>query len=185
LQGKRQLSYSTYNGNFIRRGVFWNVDKRALIVAVIMMLPVFSGCVYLEKIEQFLMPPPQYEWKRLISVEDTFGWVDVVNKELAKISDYPIYVSNETKYLNIYIHVEFSNPINPDIESLSQGHLNFTILKPDGENITKTYCTATKVKTFDDYFYFENPQEGQWNIIIRVFGYGKYRMVAKAYQPVS
>ena len=160
------------------------MDKKALIIVMLLLMPAFSGCVYLEKLIQILTPPPEYKWVKVINVEDTFGWLDMVNKEIAKTADYPVFVKNGTKYLHIYIHVEFSNPINPDLESLSQGHLNLTIIKPSGENITKSYCTTAKSKAYDDYFYFNEPQPGEWKVIIKVSGYGKYRIVASIYQPI-
>jgi len=137
------------------------------------------------EIEKMLLPPPRYEWVRGINVEDTFGWADFINEEFGKVSEYPIFVKNETKYLHICIEVEFSNPLNPDINLLNQGNLNFTILSPSGKNITKDYCTTFKDHNYEEYFYFENPEEGQWEIKIKVAGYGKYRISAKMYEPVA
>ncbi|MCD6480817.1 MAG: hypothetical protein J7L31_00885 [Thermoplasmata archaeon] len=137
------------------------------------------------EIEKMFRPPTQYRWEGGINVEDSFGWGDFINGELGKVSEYPIFVENGTKYLHIYIEVDFSNPINPDLEILNQGNLNFSILSPSGKNITKSYCTTLKDHTYEEYFYFENPEKGQWKVKIKVAGYGKYRISAQMYQPIE
>lgn len=166
----------------IRSCVFLGVGKKTLIVLLIA-IPMLSGCVYVDKMVEFLTPPPHYEWIKVINVEESFGWLDVINAEMAKTADYPIFIKNDTRYLHIYIHVDFSNPINPDFETLSQGNLNLTIIMPDGENVTKSYCTTGKLRSYDDYFYFTSPQAGEWKITVKVAGYGKYKIVAQTYQP--
>ena len=90
-----------------------------------------SGCIlydYYEKVKNILESPPRYEWVKTVQVEDKFGWLDIVNEDMAKSSDYPLFLKNGTKYLHIYIKVDFSNPINPDFEILSHGKFNITII---------------------------------------------------------
>ena len=137
------------------------------------------------EIEKIFKAPPAYKWRGGINVQDSFGWMDMVNGEIGKVSEYPVFVGNNTKYLHVYIEVVFSNPINSDIEILNQGNLNFTILSPSGENITKSYCTTFKDHRYEEYFYFENPEEGQWKIKLKVVGYGTYKISTQMYEPVE
>ncbi|RLF51178.1 MAG: hypothetical protein DRN11_03250 [Thermoplasmata archaeon] len=145
-----------------------------------------SGCVgpkeVYEKLVEFFKKPPQYEWIRVVKAEETFGWLDLVNRELAKVSEYPFIIKNNTKYLHILIQVNFSNPISPKIDSFSQGYLNLTIVSPSG-NYTKSYCTTAKIKEYEDFLYFPKPQPGNWKIVVKIFGYGKYKLIAETYQP--
>ena len=170
----------------ISEEAFFPVNKKALIIVALLLLPALSGCVgpqeIYRKMVEFFTRPPEYEWIKIITVEEEFGWMDIVNEDFAKVSEYPFVIKNETKYLRIYMEVNFSNPISPRIESLNQGHLNITILSPS-ENYTKTYCTTLKSNEYVDYFYFADPEPGGWKIIVKVVGYGKYKLVAKVYQP--
>lgn len=163
------------------------MQKRALLVLLIMILPMISGCVIsdaVEKAKRFLEGPPTYKWSKMM-YEGEFGWLDMVNANLSKEEIHPIYIKNGTQYLNIYIMVEFSNPIVPDFELLSQGRLNLTIIPPSGGNVTtRTYCTAAKSRTYEDYFTFETSgKEEQWDIMVKVSGYGKYKIVTQTYSP--
>lgn len=157
------------------------------IFALLCFLPLLSGCVvidFFDDVSSAIEGPQKYEWQK-ITIEETFGWLDVVNEEMAKVGDYPIYIRNDTRYLNIYFSVEFSNPLNPKLGFFNQGRLNFTIVFPSGENITKTYCTTAKSKTYEEHFNF--PTSGdreEWFCIVRVIGYGKYKIVAQTYEPV-
>jgi len=165
---------------------FLSVQKKVLLVTLIIVLPVISGCVVsdtVEKAKRFFEGPPSYEWSKM-TYEGEFGWLDMVNANLSKEETHPVYIKNGTQYLNIYIKVEFSNPIVPDFELLSQGRLNLTIISPSGENVTKTYCTAAKSRIYEDYFTFETSgKEEQWNIMVKVMGYGKYKIVTQTYSP--
>ena len=148
-----------------------------------MLLP---GCVgpkeVYEKFVEFFKKPERYEWVTKINVEESFRCLEAINIDLGKVIPYPFFIKEDTKYLHIYIEVNFSSPIG--IGGLSQGKLNLTIITPE-ENITKSYCTAGKSKTYNDFFYFANPKEGEWKLIVKLIGYGKYKILVEAYEKTS
>ncbi len=169
----------------IRSYAFLDVVKKIWIF-ILLILPMLSGCIvtdFYEKVMEKIQHPPEYEWQKVIEDEERFGWVDMINFEMAMVNDYTIFLENGTRYLQIFIEVEFSNPIKPELESLNQGRLNLTIIPPSGENTTKSYCTTGKSHSYDDYFYFFSPEKGTWKIIVKVTGCGKYKILAQAYQP--
>jgi len=163
------------------------VKKFAVIVALLIILPMLSGCVgpkeIYEKLMSMLKKPQKYGWITIVEEENDFGFLDMINAELAKNDSIAFLVQEGTRYLHFFIEVNFSNPINPDWEFLSQGKLNLTIVTPS-EKISKEYCTTAKSRTYDDFIYFVDPQPEKWNLIIKVTGVGKYKVLVEAYQPV-
>ena len=104
----------TFKKRLIRSYAFLTVGKKASIILLLLTLSMLSGCIlydYYEKVKNILESPPRYEWVKTVQVEDKFGWLDIVNEDMAKSSDYPLFLKNGTKYLHIYIKVDFSNPI--------------------------------------------------------------------------
>jgi hypothetical protein len=159
---------------------------KALLVLLLFLLPILTGCTlsdYYQKIENVLDTQPKYVWVKTIHVEDKFGWLDVINEELAKVVEYPIFIEKQTKYLHIYINVEFSNPINPSLNIFNYGRFNLTITNPSGDSTEKSYVTTGKSYTYDDYFTIDNPETGNWEISINVFGYGRYIILVETYVP--
>jgi hypothetical protein len=154
---------------------------------MVAILPVLSGCVvvdFFENVESVIEGPQEYAWQTM-TIEERFGWFDMVNEELSKVVEYPIYVRNGTRFLNLYVQVTFSNPLSPDLTFLSQGNLNMTVAPPSGDEITETYCTTTKYRTFEWHNNFETSgSTEEWSIALRMVGYGNYKIVAKTYEPV-
>ena len=141
---------------------------------LLLILPFMDGCVYpqIEKVKRFFVPPEKYEWRTKVDEKGDFGIFDILNKNLGKEEYFPFNIENGTKYLHIYIHVNFSKPI---------GYLNFTVVTPE-KNVTKDYLTLAKSYKYDDFLYFDNPKPGNWKIIIKLTGIGEYRILAEAYQ---
>ncbi len=167
--------------------LFWHVKKLPFIIALLLVMPMLSGCIgpkeLYERLMTFLKEPQQYAWVKIVVEEDDFGIWDMINTDAAKNTSITFMVQNGTKFLHIFIEVNFSNPLNPDWECLNQGELNFTIITPS-DKISKEYCTAFKSHSYDDFIYFVDPQPAKWNLIIKVRGVGKYKILVEAYQPV-
>ncbi len=159
--------------------------KKIFIATLLLILPLLSGCVGLkevyEKLVEFFKKPIQYKWVVKVDREESFKWLDMINADLAKVSSYPFFIKDGTKYLHIYIEVNFSNPLG--IKGLSQGKLNLTIVTPI-KNVSKSYCTTAKSKTYNDFIYFANPEEGEWELVIKLIGYGKYKIFVEAYERI-
>ena len=150
------------------------MKRLVIVVMLLLILPLLNGCTYpqIEKVKRFFVPPEKYEWRVKVDEKGDFGLFDILNKNLGKEEYFPFNIENGTKYLHIYIHVNFSKPI---------GYLNFTIVTPE-ENVTKDYMTLAKSYKYDDFLYFDDPKPGNWKIIIKVTGIGEYRLLAEAYQ---
>lgn len=154
-------------------------------MALIFLLSLLSGCISTKQIQQKMeefFKKEEYEWVIKIDNSEDFGWFDMINWELAKVDKYPFIVQNNTRYLHIFVEVNFSNPINPKYKKLSQGKVNITISSPE-KNYTKCYSTLGKSNKYEEFFNFASPYSGKWEIIIKVTGMGKYRLIVKTYQP--
>ena len=150
------------------------VEKIVIVVASIIILASLSGCVQMEKFKKLFISPPTYQWMTKVDQRGDFGIFDIINKNLGKVDYFPFTIDNGTKYLHVYIHVNFSKPV---------GFLNLTIVTPE-KNITKEYSTIAKSYKYDDFLYFDDPTPGNWKIVIKVTGIGNYRLFAEAYQKV-
>ena len=150
------------------------VKRIAIVITLLLVMLALNGCVYpqIEKVKRFFVPPPKYEWVKKVDEKGDFGVFDILNKDLGKKEYFPFSIENGTKFLHIYIHVNFSKPI---------GYLNLTIVTPE-KNITKDYMTLAKSYKYDDFLYFDDPEPGNWKIVIKVTGIGEYRLLAEAYQ---
>ena len=151
----------------------------ALIINILLCGCISAGEIY-EKMSDFFKKGEKYEWVTIANMKEEFKWVDILNPEIAKNVSIPVIVREKTKYLHIIIEVNFSNPVYSDVQFLSQGKLNLTILTPS-EKIEKDYCTTAKSRSYEEYFYFEEPLPGEWNIILKLIGYGEYRIFIEAY----
>lgn len=158
---------------------------KKIIIAIAVMLNIsLCGCIstgeIYGKISDLFKKPEKYEWLTIVDLKDEFKWIDILNPDVAKNVSIPIIVSEKTKYLHISIEVNFSNPLSSDIQFLSQGNLNLTILTPS-EEINKEYCTTAKSRSYEEYFYFEEPLLGEWDIILRLVGCGEYKIFIEAF----
>jgi len=154
--------------------------KKILLALALIATISFSGCI---DVSNFLRKEGRYEWITVVDAEDDFKWVDIINPEIAKNVSMPIIVKEKTKYLHITVSVNFSNPLSSDVQLFSQGSLNLFILTPS-EEINKNYTTTAKSRSYEEYFYFADPLPGEWDIILKLIGYGKYRIFVEAYQQV-
>ena len=151
--------------------------KKVIFIALMLILPSLTGCIKIsqvKKLEEIITPPQKYKWIKKVDEKADFGLFDMINAEIAKVDYYPFMVENGTKFLHIYIHVNFSKPF---------GKLNFTIVSPE-KNLTKEYSTIAKSYKYDDFLYFNSPKPGNWKIIVKVTGIGKYSLVAETYQKI-
>jgi len=152
------------------------VNKAVIIIAMLLLMPMLNGCIapQIGKIKEFFTPPQKYEWVKKVDEKGEFGILDIINSNLAKVDYFPFMIENGTKFLHVYIKVNFSKPA---------GFLNITIVSPH-KNYTKEYSTIAKSFKYDDFFYFDNPEEGNWKIVVKFTGIGKYTLVAEAYQKI-
>jgi len=168
-----------------------SVRRRAvipLIVMFIMFVTSMSGCIGPQEISQKLIEKfgekQKYEWDSKLEDEKTFKIIDVINQNFAKVEDYPpIEVEKDARYMHISIEVDFSNFINPGWSSLTLGYVNITITDPSGTNMSREYSALGKGNEYEDFFYFTEPQEGNWNVTLRVRGTGSYKIFAEVYEP--
>ena len=152
--------------------------NKALIVALLLILPAITGCVEIqeakEKVQSFLKPSMEYKWVKKVNEKADFGLFDIINSDMAKVDNYPFMVENGTEFLHIYIHCNFSKPF---------GKINIIVVSPE-KNTTKEYSTLGKSYQYDDFIYFDSPIAGNWKIVVKVTGIGDYRLIAEAYQHI-
>ncbi len=152
------------------------MNKLAILLLVSSLI-LLNGCVELNEMEQkakqFLSPPEKFIWLNKINQSTDFGLLDMINKDMAKVDEYPLIIHNSTKYLRIHIHASFSKPL---------GSINVTVVSPS-KNESRKYSTLGKSCEYDDYFYYDTPEPGNWKIVIKVSGIGSYKILARAYQP--
>lgn len=154
-----------------------------MIIIVVML----SGCIvtdFIDRAVSIIEGPKEFQWNK-ITFEERFGWADFINEDLAKTGEHLILVRNGTKFLNIYVNVLWSNPVDDRFTLLNQGNFNMTIFLPEGETVNRTYSTLGKPKAYDEYFNFKTSgEEEEWRIIVLVSGYGRYQIVAQTYEPL-
>ena len=168
-----------------------SVRKRAvipLIVMLILLLTSLSGCIGPRGISQKLVEKfgekQRYEWDAKLEDKKSFNILDVINQNFAKVVNYPpIEVKPHTRYMHLYVHVNFSNLINQGWTSLTLGYVNITITNPSGLNTSREYSTLGKGNEYEDFFYFVEPQKGNWEVTLRVRGTGSYKIFAEVYEP--
>ncbi len=168
-----------------------SVGKRAVIpfiVLVILLLASLSGCIGPEEVAQKLAEKfgekQEYEWDKKLEDDKTFKVIDIINQNFAKVEEYPpITVKADTKYLHIYINVNFSNFIDSGWSFLILGYANITITNPFGVNMSREYSALGKGNEYKDFFYITEPQKGNWKITLKVRGTGNYKIFAEIYGP--
>jgi len=167
------------------------VGKRAVIplaAMLILLVASMSGCIGPEEISQKLVEKlgekQKYQWNSKLEDEKTFKIIDVINQNFAKVEDYPpIGVNSGAKYMHVSIEVDFSNFINPGWASLTLGYVNITITDPYGVNTSREYSALGRGNEYEDFFYFTEPQKGNWKVTLRVRGTGSYKIFAEVYEP--
>lgn len=151
--------------------------NKLIVSILISSLLLLNGCVEIKEVEQkakqFFSTPQKFIWLNKINQTTDFGLLDIINKDMAKVDRYPFIIQKSTKYLRIHIHASFSKPF---------GSINITVVSPT-KNESRKYSTPGKSYEYDDYFYYTDPEEGNWMIIVKVTGIGNYTILAKAYQP--
>ena len=72
--------------------------NKALIVALLLILPAITGCVEIqeakEKVQSFLKPSMEYKWVKKVNEKADFGLFDIINSDMAKVDNYPFIVEN-------------------------------------------------------------------------------------------
>ena len=161
----------------------------SLTVMALLVLPSLSGCIgpkeMSEKLIEKFGEKQQYEWDKKLEDKRTFKIIDVINQNWAKVEEYPpVKVKAGTRYMHIYLAVNFSNIINPMWEWLTPGYANITITDPSGVNTSRDYTSLGKGNEYRDFFYIPNPQKGNWEITLKLRGTGDYKIFVEVYEPV-
>ena len=161
----------------------------SITIMVMLLLTSLSGCIGPREISQKLMEKfgekQQYEWDKKLDDEGTFKIIDILNQNWAKVEDYPpVKVEAGTKYMHIYLAVNFSNIVSLGWEWLTPGYANITITDPSGVNTSKEYTSLGKGNEYRDFFYIPNPQKGNWEITLKLWGTGDYKIFVELYEPV-
>ncbi|MEA2054158.1 MAG: hypothetical protein U9O96_03430 [Candidatus Thermoplasmatota archaeon] len=169
-----------------------SLRKRAVIplmIAVTLILVSLSGCIGPKKVFQKLLEKTgekqKYEWNEKLEDEKSFKFIDALNKNLVKIEEYPpIMVKGNTRYMHVYVNVTFSDFVDPVWKYIVPGYANITITDPSGVNVSREYSAFGKENEYKDFFYFAEPQIGNWRITLKIRGSGNYKIFAEIYEPV-
>lgn len=160
----------------------------AMALMVLVLIPL-SGCIGPQEVAQRLMQrletEKRYTWSETLSDVQSFRFLDIVNKDVAKIERYPpLTIHEDTRYLHLYFNVSFSNPVNPEWRYVTMGYANITITDPTGVNISRDFNALGTGNDYREFFYFVRPLVGNWHITVTVRGIGEYTIFAQVYEPV-
>ena len=160
-----------------------------IVTLMVLVIVPLSGCIGPEEIahrlQEKLETDEQYEWKEVLDDVQTFRLLDIINENVAKIEEYPpLTVKQETRYLHINFDVEFNKLVDSEWSYITSGYANITITDPTGVNTSREFSALGKGNEFNEFFYFPNPQTGNWNLQIMVRGIGTYTVFAQVYELV-